>query len=108
MTFKKGQSGNPGGRPSSVLDDGRTLADVAREHTLEAIETLVGVMRDDEQTGAARVSAANAILDRGWGRPKQELGVEVKNDVDLVERTRRGNERVRAHNEDQARLAGKS
>ena len=108
MTFAKGQSGNPGGRPAAVLDDGRTIADVAREHTVTAIETLVGVMLDDQQPGAARVSAANAILDRGWGRPKQELGVEMKNDSALVDMIRRGNERVRAYNDEQARLAERS
>jgi len=99
MTFQKGQSGNPGGRPPAVLPDGRTIADVAREHTADAIETLAKIMRDDEQPGAARVSAANAILDRGWGRPKQELDVDVKNESALVEAIRRGNERVRAMTE---------
>ncbi len=108
MTFQKGQSGNPGGRPGAVLDDGRTIADLAREHTADAIETLASIMRDGEQTGAARVSAANAILDRAWGRPKQELGVEVKNDSALAEAIRRGNERVRAYNEEQSRAAGQS
>jgi hypothetical protein len=97
VTFKKGHSGNPGGRPAAVLDDGRTIADVAREHTVEAVETLVSVMRDGEQPGAARVSAANAILDRGWGKPKQELGVEVTNNEALVEALERGRQRVLAY-----------
>lgn len=43
MAFEKGRSGNPGGRPAAALDDGRTLADVAREHTVAAIESLVRV-----------------------------------------------------------------
>lgn len=40
----------------------------------------------------ARVSAAIALLDRGWGRPKQELGIEMKSDeavAKLLEQARR-------------------
>lgn len=72
MPFQPGQSGNPGGRPKAILPDGRTLAEVAREHTLDAVETLVAVMKDGE-SDAARVSAAVAVLDRGWGKPTQPI-----------------------------------
>ena len=64
--FKKGQSGNPGGRPKIFTE----VKQAAREHTEAAIETLVGVMNNEEATAAARVAAANAILDRGWGKPE--------------------------------------
>jgi hypothetical protein len=73
MAFAKGQSGNPGGRPKALLPDGRTVQDLAREHTADAIAALVSVMSDDDAPPAAIVSAASAILDRGWGRPKQEV-----------------------------------
>lgn len=73
MAFKKGESGNPGGRAKVRLLDGRTLADLAREHTEEAVMTLVAIMRDDAQTGAARVAAADKILNRGWGQAPQTI-----------------------------------
>ena len=38
--FKKGQSGNPGGRPKVVAE----VKELARAHTGEAIETLVSIM----------------------------------------------------------------
>ena len=41
----------------------------AKEHGTLALQTLVDVMRDDEAPHAARVSAANAVLDRGYGKP---------------------------------------
>ncbi|MDA9824808.1 DUF5681 domain-containing protein, partial [Alphaproteobacteria bacterium] len=40
--FAPGQSGNPGGRPK----DEHRVAELARSYTLEAIDTLVELMRD--------------------------------------------------------------
>jgi hypothetical protein len=74
--FKPGQSGNPGGRPKAKLADGRTLSDLAKEHTVEALEALVKVLKNSE-SDAAIVSAATAVLDRAWGRPRQDLGIDV-------------------------------
>ena len=66
-TWAKGQSGNPGGRPR-ILE---AVRDIARESTTLAIETLRTIAADTEAPHAARVSAATALLDRGWGRPLQ-------------------------------------
>jgi len=30
-----------------------------------------------EGSEAARISAANSLLDRGWGRPRQEMEVDL-------------------------------
>jgi hypothetical protein len=73
MPFVKGQSGNPRGRPKHLSPDGRTIQDLAREFTQDAFDTLVEIMADVETPPKTRVSAASAILDRGWGRPKQEI-----------------------------------
>jgi len=67
--FQKGQSGNPGGRPKVVAE----VKELAREHTAEAIQTLVSIMSNPKSAPAARVSAANALLDRGYGRPQQHI-----------------------------------
>ena len=84
MTFKKGQSGNPGGRAKMVMPDGKTLTELAREHTPKAVQALVDVLESETATDAAIVSAATALLDRGWGRPKQDLGIEVKSDESVA------------------------
>lgn len=47
----------------------RTLSDMAKDLAPEALEALARVMRDTEQSGAAIVAAANAILDRAYGKP---------------------------------------
>jgi hypothetical protein len=64
MVFKPGQSGNPGGRPAVVKD----IRALARKHTREAVEALVGVVRNKKAPPAAIVAAANSLLDRGYGR----------------------------------------
>lgn len=91
MPFQKGQSGNPGGKAKLTLADGRTLTDLAREHTVDALATLAKVATKGESE-SARVSAATALLDRGWGRPRQDLGVEMTSDegfATLLEQARK-------------------
>jgi hypothetical protein len=44
-----------------------------RAHTGEAVQTLVSIMTNPKSAPAARVSAANALLDRGYGKPPQHI-----------------------------------
>src|SRR6476660_5591312 len=67
--FQKGRSGNPCGRPKVVAE----VKELARKHTAKAIETLVSIMDNPKAAPAARVSAANALLDRGYGKPPQHI-----------------------------------
>jgi hypothetical protein len=71
--FQKGQSGKPGGRPKVIAE----VKELAREHTAEAIQTLVSIMTNPKSAPAARVSAANALLDRGYGKPPQHISGEI-------------------------------
>jgi hypothetical protein len=71
--FKKGKSGNPGGRPKV---EGH-VREIARQHTATAIETLAAIMADEKAPPAARVTASVAILDRGYGRPAQALSLDL-------------------------------
>ena len=63
--FLKGVSGNPGGRPK----DENSITKLARSYSKEAIETLVDLMRNGT-CERIRGTAAIALLDRGWGKPK--------------------------------------
>lgn len=49
------------------------IRSIARSHTVAAIHVLVGVMNEKKAGPAARVSAAVALLDRGWGKPAQAI-----------------------------------
>lgn len=65
------------------------IRSVARSHTRTAINVLVGIMRSKDATPAARVSAANAILDRGWGKVAQPLQSGEDDALKLVHRIER-------------------
>lgn len=47
------------------------LRSLARSHTESALNVLSGIMNKETASDNARVSAASAILDRGWGKPTQ-------------------------------------
>ena len=46
---------------------------LARRHTRAAIKVLAGIMNQADGPATARVSAAQALLDRGWGKACQPL-----------------------------------
>jgi hypothetical protein len=70
----------------------KTLTEIrslARGHTRTALNVLVGVMRSKDVTAAARVSAANAILDRGWGKATQTIENSDDGALELIHRIER-------------------
>ena len=49
------------------------IKSLARAHTESALNVLSGIMNRGDAPDAARVSAAQALLDRGWGKPAQAI-----------------------------------
>lgn len=75
-----------------MMAKSRTVTEIrslARSYTRTAINVLVGVMRSKNATHAARVSAANAILDRGWGKAAQALENSGDGPLELIHRIER-------------------
>lgn len=74
--WKPGQSGNPNGRRAGAAPkwfrQPSLVRDLAREHTAEAIATLVEAMRTAKDA-KVRCAAAVALLDRGWGKPVETI-----------------------------------
>ena len=65
------------------------IRSLARSHTKAAINVLVKIMQSKDATPAARVSAANAILDRGWGKAAQPSESGNDGPVELPQRIER-------------------
>jgi hypothetical protein len=66
--WRPGQSGNPRGRPKAPFD----IAALCREHAPEAVATLVAALKDPRH----KVAAAEALLNRGFGKPAQSVSIE--------------------------------
>lgn len=71
--------------PRSVTE----IRSMARSHTKTALNVLVAVMRNTKATPPARIAAANAILDRGWGKATQAIGNGDDGALELIHRIER-------------------
>jgi hypothetical protein len=78
LKFRKGQSGNPGGRPK-VLGE---VQELARQYAPRAIVELARLaLKAKNET--ARIAAIRELLDRGYGRPRQVMEVSLPADNPL-------------------------
>ncbi len=53
------------------------VRDAARQHTVEAINTQVEIMRDEKVNPSVRLAASLALLDRGHGKAVQHIEAEI-------------------------------
>jgi len=52
------------------------VAELARSYTVEAVETLVDLMRHSKDD-RVRGTASQVLLDRGWGKAKVEVAASL-------------------------------
>jgi hypothetical protein len=69
--FDDATAPRPKGNPGSLWK----VREFAKKYTVNAIVTLVQIMEDEDVPAAARVSAADHVLNRGWGKPVQQVEV---------------------------------
>jgi len=74
---KRDRAGRPAGSKNrSTSDQNERLTELAKSHSELALKVLVDVAVKGK-TDAARVSAANALLDRAYGRPSTHQNLAI-------------------------------
>jgi hypothetical protein len=74
---KRPGAGRPRGSPNRATQE---IRGIAQAYTAEAIETLAQIMRT-AASDTARLNAANALLDRAYGKPTSIETEDVPTDV---------------------------
>lgn len=75
----------PAGRPKGALNKAtKDIKVLAQKHTPAALRTLASIMEKGESE-AARVAAANSLLDRGYGKAHQTSDTTVRVERMVVE-----------------------
>ncbi len=73
--FKKGVSGNPGGRPKRTPEELQAIEDM-KQLTPTAVKVVKGILENDHASVYARLQAAELIFNRAMGRPETYLKVD--------------------------------
>ena len=93
-SWKKGVSGNPKGTkklkdlPPEEQIARRIIKDIreaAREYAAPALETLHSAIKADDCPWPAKITAANSLLDRGFGKPDQKINDESARQITWVQ-----------------------
>jgi len=71
--FKKGQSGNPKGRPKKLPEIDKLLADVLGEEDEGGTAALTILKKLRQKASAGNLRAAEILLDRAYGKPRQSI-----------------------------------
>jgi hypothetical protein len=85
--WQPGFSGNPGGRSSELAAQQSAAKLKAAGLADEALDFLVETLRNKEEATPYRLRAATEILDRGLGKPQQQVDIEVLIQRKLTELT---------------------
>lgn len=69
--FKKGLSGNPGGRPKRKAEE-VDLIEACKQKTPEALDVIETLMHEGSNE-RVRLAAAAFIIERGWGKATKRV-----------------------------------
>jgi HEAT repeat protein len=87
MAQRGGKRPGAGRKKGVVSEAKRALASIAQEHAETALNVLIDIAKSTTATDSARVSAANSILDRGYGKPPQAVTGADGGPVEIQVRT---------------------
>lgn len=84
--FKGGVSGNPSGRPKKTEQELDLIA-ACKAKTPDALDVLINIMLNGEQE-RNRMAAAQAIIERAYGKPVQPQDVKIEGNLHLTHAAR--------------------
>jgi hypothetical protein len=76
--FKKGQSGNPNGRPKKLPEIDKLMAEVMGEEKdgITAAQAILNMLRGKAAKGD--IKAAQLLLERAYGKSKQNIDITTQ------------------------------
>ena len=82
--FEKGKTGNPNGRPHKLPELDKLLAEVLGEEKegVEAAKAILMALRSKATKGDVR--AAELILNRAYGKPKEYKELTLSNQIEVI------------------------
>ena len=84
--FKKGQSGNPKGRPKKLPELDKLLAEVLGEENKDGITAADMLLRKLRAMAAqGNIRAIELLLDRAYGKAKQTVDMEVTQRMTIID-----------------------
>lgn len=86
MAMRGGKRKGAGRKPGSLNKVTADIKAIAQPYGKDAVAVLFKIMNDDLAPHAARVSAADKLLDRGYGKARQsiDLGAETSEACSLA------------------------
>lgn len=66
--WRKGVSGNPGGRPKGQAELSRTTRELVGEDGRKLVQLWWDIARDETRRNRDRLEASKLLADRGWGK----------------------------------------
>src|SRR4051794_41076676 len=81
--WKPGESGHAGRR---LAEDARYqgVLKLARSRSMEALKVLLECMNSPEAPWPVRVTAASAVIDRAWGKPKEHIDLAGADSIQSI------------------------
>ena len=77
VPFRMGHSGNPKGRPPGGTSLAERIRAKCGHDGATLVDLLYGIAADEEQPTRLRIDAAKVLLERGFGKPPQEVHVKT-------------------------------